>query len=359
MSTKMSVGPLLGVLLLGTLALTPTKTGAASLRDEMIAKAKKEGQLVVAGSNADNFRDKLMGFQKKYPFIKIKAFAANTGDTINRVVAEGKAGKFSIDLPGVSSDGEELLAKENLLAKMEYPHLKDFAAGTQPSHGLYVNVVMAPRVQGVYNTKLVPPNEVPRSWEAMLDPKWTGKTMLSRSSEDFPAQLAYLWRKGGELNWERSFDFFTKLANQKPMIGRGYRGGTKRVAAGEAAIFWFASPGPAAQLHQRGAPVALIAFPKFTATFSSLAVLKGARHPAASWLLIDYLTSPEGQWEYTDVISAKVPVNKKAKVGKLGKWLVDQNATVENSVVLDAQVVFNKEVQKKSETFFFKLLGIR
>jgi len=72
--------------------------------------------------------------------------------------------------------------------------------------------IFEPEGTRVYNTKLVPPNEVPKFWEDMTDPKWTGKTMLSRSSEDLPAQLAFLWGQGRKLNWERSFDFFTKLA---------------------------------------------------------------------------------------------------------------------------------------------------
>lgn len=351
--------PMIGLFLLGFMGLSSGTASGASLRDEMIAKAKKEGQFVIAGSNADNFRDELKGFKKRYPFITIKALTGNTGDTINRVSAEAKAGRLSIDLAATSSDGLELLAKAGILQKMEFPHLKDFTAGTQPRSGIYVQAFLNPRVQGVYNTKLIKPSEAPKSWEDMVDPKWAGKTMLSRSSEDLPAQLAFLWAKDGKLNWERAFDFFTKLEKHKPMIGRGYRGGAKRVAAGEVGIFWFSAVGPPARLASRGAPVALIAFPKFTGTFRSFAVLKGARHPAASWLFIDYLTSPEGQLEYTNVISAKVTINKKAKTGKLGKWLVGQNATVENTVPLDAELVFDKKVQKKSETFFFKLLGIK
>jgi len=360
MSSTISFRPYLVVpLLLGFLGLATEITRGASLRDEMIAKAKKEGSLLVAGSNADNFRDQLKGFRKRYPFIKLRAFNGNTNDTLNRIFIEARAGKLSFDIPAVSSDGEELLAKRNLLQKMDFPHAKDFTPGTQPKHGLYVQAFLNPRIQGVYNTDLISPNDVPKSWDDMTDPKWTGKTMLSRSGEDLPAQLAFLWGKGGKMDWERSFAFFTKLAKQNPMIGRGYRGGTNRVAAGEVSIFWLPAVGPAARLAARGAPVALIAFPKFTGTFRSFGILKGAKHPASAWLFIDYLTSPEGQFEYTEVISAKVNINKKAKTGKLGKWLVEQNATVENTVPLDAEVVFNNKVQKKSETFFFKLLGIK
>jgi iron(III) transport system substrate-binding protein len=332
---------------------------ADSLRDEMIAKAKKEGEFVVAGSSADNLRDDLKGFSKAYPFISMKAFTANTADSVNRISSEAKAGRLSIDVAATSNDGLELLAKAGLLQKMEFPHLKDIPPDTQPKQGLYLQLFLNPRVQGAYNATIVDPKDAPKSWDEMLDPKWTGKTMISRSSEDIPAQLAYLWKKNGDLDWERSFDFFTKLMKQKPVIARGYRGGTNQLAAGEAGIFWFDAVGPPSRLAGKGAPLRLIAFPKFTGTFRSFGVLKGAQHPASSWLFIDYLSSPEGQFEYTNVISGKVPVNKKAKVGKLGKWLVDQNVTVKNTVPLDAEVLFDTALQKKSEHFFFQLLGIK
>ena len=61
----------------------------------------------------------------------------------------------------------------------------------------------------------------------------------------------------------------------------------------------------------------------------------------------------------TEVISSRVPVNKKAKVGKLGEWLVEQGAIVENTVPLDAELVFNNAVQKKSADFFLKAMGIK
>ena len=192
-----------------------------------------------------------------------------------------------------------------------------------------------------------------------MDPKWKGKTMLARFAEEVPAHLAFLWGEKGKLNRERSFDFFTKLEKLKPLIASGFRGGIQRVAAGGVPIFWFAVKGPAFFMADIGAPVGLVAFPKFAGSFRGYGILNGSLHSAAAWLFIDYLSSPEGQGEYTDVISAKVPFNKKAKTGKLAKWLIEQKATVGNTVPLDAEIVFNKDVTKKSETFFFKLLEIK
>ena len=339
------------------------RVSAAPIRDQMIAKAKKEGALVIAGSNANDMRDRLKGFQKAYPFITVKAVTSNTADTINRVVTESQAGRLSIDLTAVDEVGNEVLAARELLQKHDYPHLANFPKGSQPPNGLYVDFVGNPRVQGVYNTEMVPPDQVPKRWEDMLHPRWKGKTMISRSSEEFPARLAWLWRKDGNMDWERSFDFFEKLIkNQKPVIARGYSGGNQRVAAGEVAVFWFSAIGQAVRLAVKGAPVGLIAFPKFPVNYRTAGILKGAAHPAAAWLLIDYLTSPEGQFEYTDVISAKLPLHRKAKPGKLAEWMVAQGATVENGDLADpskASEVFTEEVLKKSEDFYFKQLGIK
>lgn len=355
------------LLVLTSLAALVAFAGSAfamdDMRAKMIEKAKKEGEFVVAGSNAAEFRDRLKGFKKLYPWLKVKAFDANTSATINRVVTEAKAGKLTIDMVGVDESGTESLAQKGLLKGYDYPHMKDFIGNTQPEHGQYVDAFMNPRVQGIYNTELVKAQDVPKNWDDMTSAKYKGLTLLSRSAEEFPSRLAWLWGSTDKLNWEKSFEFFTKMVkNQKPAIGRGYAGGTKRVAAGDVGIFWFPALGTYSKLKSKGAPVEMIAFPKFPMTFRSYAIMKDAPNPAGSWLLIDYLMSPEGQWEYTNVVSAKVVVNKNAKSGKLAKVLVDGGATEKNAALVDpatAAKIYTPAVLKKSEDFFFKLLGIK
>ncbi len=335
---------------------------AASLRDEMIAKAKKERTVVLAGSLAANIKSDIKGFRKRYPFITIKDLEMNTQDTVNRVALEARAGRLTIDWAGISEDGAEALMRRGTLAKYDFPHLKDFVRGSQPPHGLYVSGLVSPRPQGAYNTDLVSPREVPKSWEDMGDPKWKGKTMLSRSSEEIPGRLAWLWRKGGKWDWERSFKLFRKLKAQDPVIGRGYTGGMQRVAAGEVAIFWFTPPTTAARLAFKGAPVSLIAFPKFFSGVRAWMIFKDAPHPASAWLLMDYITSPEGQFEFTDTVAGSLPLNRKAKPGEMARWTIDRDANLGNTELIDfsqVKTIYSDEVQDKSEKFFFKLLGLR
>jgi len=361
--TNFLVLSLFALALIFGIPVSQPDASADSLRDQMIVKAKKERMVVVAGSIAEDIKRDLKGFRKKYPFITIKDLEMNTKDTVNRVSLEARAGRLSIDWAGISEDGSEIFVRRGILAKYEFPHLKDFVRGSQPPHGLYVGGMANPRVQGMYNTELISPKDVPRSWEDMGDPKWKGKTMLSRSSEEIPGRLAWLWRKNGKWDWERAFDLFTKLKAQNPVIGRGYSGGAQRVAAGEVAIFWFCPITVPARLSMtKGAPVSLIAFPRMFGGLRAWSIFKDAPHPASAWLLMDYITSPEGQFEFTDRVGGFIPLNRKAKIGAQAKWSVDRGAKVEDMDLIDLsnlKEIYSNKVQKKSEGFYFKLLGLR
>jgi iron(III) transport system substrate-binding protein len=314
----------------------PAKPTPSQL-EQIIAQAKEEGEVVISGSNAHDYERVLEGFKDKYPFIQLKGMTTNTAKTVNRVMMEAKAGRVSIDVFGTSDDGGFALAKEGVLQKpaLEFPHLRDFVHRTklQPSSGLFVVLSLTPRTQGVYNTDLVPPDEVPTSWEEMADLKWKGQTIVSSSSEELPGRLAYLWRKDGEMDWERSLAFWEKLFQQEPLITTGFSRGGEQVAAGERAVFWFRPPGKAVHAHLAGAPIDMFAFPTFISGFRSVGIIKGAPHPAAAWLLIDYLTSPQGQWEYSDLFVV-LPLNPKTpELSRAVQHMMAAGGGLENSQV--------------------------
>jgi len=336
---------------------------APSLRDQMIEQAKKEGEVVFMGDLATEMKTLLKGFSKKYPFIQFKAIDARSEETINRIAAEGKAGRLSIDVSGMSMEDVEPLLKGNFLAKFESTHLSDFPAKTQPRSGLYVVGQLDPIPHGVYSTKLVQPNEVPKSWEDFVNPKWKGKVIVSRSRNELPAKLAWLLRKGNDLNWDASFDFFRKLKQNDVVLGgSGINTHVSRLAAGEFPLFLFPASGSVLRLQNKGAPVKLIAFPKLFGDYEVWTAFKDSAHPAAGWLLVDYLISPEGQLEYTDAVNAVLPLNKKASAGKLAQTLISQGVTPENSDFMEPEQIlkiFTEDVLKKAQDFYFTTLGYK
>ena len=83
-------------------------SAAPSQLEQIIAKAKEEGEVVISGSNADDYGRVLEGFKEKYPFITIKGMSLNTAKTVNRVMMEVKAGRPTTDVFGTSDDGGSL-----------------------------------------------------------------------------------------------------------------------------------------------------------------------------------------------------------------------------------------------------------
>src|SRR5262245_46314670 len=332
------------------------------IRAQMIEQAQKERTVVVAGSQTLRLDQNLKGFKKRFPFITIKGIEASTTKTIDRVVAETKSGNATADLVHVSEEGAVFLANQGVLAKNEFPHLKDFYPNTQPKGGLYVVAFLTPRIQAIYNTNLVRPADVPNNWDQLVDKKFTGQVLIANIIEDVPLRLAWLWRKDSALDWNRAFDYFGKVSALKPILATSFTDAAQRMAAGEGMLNLFPSLGTTTDLYLKGAPVRALAFPKYFHNYRTWMIPKAAKHPASAWLLIDYMTSPEGQFEYTDVFSSQIPLNKMAKPGKLSEAASNLGVRLEDIDVVSpdrAAEIFTEANAKKTEEFFFRALGIK
>ncbi len=95
----------------------PPTPGEPDPRAAIIEQAKKEGEVVIAGSNADYFMEKAQGFKKKHPFITVKGLSLNTTKVVNRIVTEFSAGRVSVDLVDTAEDRAYMLAQEGALQK--------------------------------------------------------------------------------------------------------------------------------------------------------------------------------------------------------------------------------------------------
>ena len=186
--------------------------------------------------------------------------------------------------------------------------------------------------------------------------------MIANNIEDVPLRLAWLWRKDSELNWNRAFDYFRKLTALKPLIAMSFTDAAQRLAAGEAMLNLFPSLGITTDLYIKGAPVRAIALPKYFHNYRAWMIPKASNHPASAWLLIDYMTSPEGQFEYTDLFSSQILLNRLAKPGKLAETASNLGVRLEDIDIVspeNAASIFTEANLKKTEEFFFKALGIK
>ena len=112
-------------------------------------------------------------FQKKYPFIKMTYWRADSEDILTRVSAEIRANKLVADVIEGTGIGE-LAVRAGLAQPAWSPQLADIPDYMRDPRRLWAPTRMS--YFGIaYNTRLVPAGTAPKTYEDLLDPKWKGK----------------------------------------------------------------------------------------------------------------------------------------------------------------------------------------
>jgi ABC-type Fe3+ transport system substrate-binding protein len=261
----------------------------------LIEGAKREGQVVIYAALIQNqaMRPLADGFGKKYPFIRLTTWRADSEDIVQKAAAEVRANNVVADLVEGTGAGEQAVAA-NIAQPYYAPAAAAFPEIYRNPTGLWVPTRLS--YYGIaYNTKLLPPDRVPKSYADLLDPRLQGK-MAWRigSSTGTPLFLTNLRLAWGE---EKARAYFDKLKDQKIVnFGAGSaRTLVDRVVAGEYAIALNIFAHHPLISKGKGAPVNSQLMEPVASTAATMSVVKGLHHPYAAMLLADYILSKEGQ----------------------------------------------------------------
>jgi iron(III) transport system substrate-binding protein len=205
-----------------------------------------------------------------------------------RVITEARGGRFEVDV--VETDGAqmEILHREKQLAPFHSPFTKDIPAAIIPAHGGYIPTRLTLYVVG-FNTKLVTPQEIPGSYEDLLQPKWAGKVGIESADV---AWFAAVVKSMGEA---KGLAFFRKLAAMKPSVRSGHTLMAELIAAGEIPVAIDMHVQGIARLKDKGAPIEWKPLQPAFGQPSSVGVARRAPHPHAALLFADFILSQEGQ----------------------------------------------------------------
>ena len=267
----------------------------ADREQKLIEGAKKEGQVVIYGALIQNqaMRPLADGFGKKYPFVKITTWRADSEDIVQKAAAEVRANNVVADLIEGTGAGEQAV-EANIALPYYASAVEGFPAAYRSSTGLWAPTRLS-YYSIAYNTKQVGGDKAPKSYEALLDPQWRGK-MAWRigSSTGTPLFITNLRLAWGE---ERARAYFDKLREQKIVnFGAGSaRTLVDRVIAGEYAIALNIFAHHPLISKAKGAPVNSQLMDPVATTAATMSVVKGLHHPYAAMLLADYILSKEGQ----------------------------------------------------------------
>ena len=270
-------------------ALTSSAAYAQSANwNDVVAAAKREGKLLIYnGTNFPIVRKIAVEMQKETG-IAIDVLDGRASEIRERIRVEQSTNRTvaSLSYSGLTTlftqTGEGAFQEHGPLPNAQgvIPELASKGHVLLGSVGMFLLM---------YNTTLVKPEEVPKSWRDLTDPRWQGKIL----SDDFRAAGA------GNVWFEATYNAFgreyhDKIALQKPVFSRNFPESERRVARGEYPIYLPFNMSEYISL--RGLPIkALVPTEGAAYVPFGAAILKDAPHPNAARVYLNFLLSELGQ----------------------------------------------------------------
>jgi iron(III) transport system substrate-binding protein len=255
-------------------------------QERLAALARKEGELSVYHVYP-NLPIILNAFGSKYG-IKVKAWRSGSEGVLQKVTTEARAGRYEVDIVQNNAPENEAAHREKLLQEVRSPFLKDLVSQASPSHkewaGITYDIFVA-----MYNTGKVRKEELPKSYQDLLDTKWKGRLGIEVDDQGWYNTLALAL---GEKQTHKLFSDIVATNGMSVRKGHSLLGNL--VASGEVPLGLTVYSWIPEQLKQKGAPVETLALPPVVAQFSTIAMAKKAPHPYAALLFYDFMLS-EGQ----------------------------------------------------------------
>jgi len=289
------LGYMIALVYLATASTVP----AQSKLESVIKATQQEGALTVNAPSSLSAPERVqfvLTFLKKYG-LKIDVQIDPSGGSMVRKIAK-VAQEIAVGQPPtwdvliMTDYHHSILFKENLSQQFDWSG----TFGIDKKYVAYKNhsIVFATSFAlPAYNSELVRKEEVPKSWDDVVSPKWKGKIGINNATHHW-ARLAQVW---GE---KRGVAFMKQLKALDPKLGSNAEIFTK-LQLGEILVAATLTDSYLDQARKSGAPIKFAEINPIIAPQYMSGTLKGARHPNAASLFSAFLLSKEGQaiWEKT------------------------------------------------------------
>lgn len=232
------------------------------------------------------------GFNKKYPKITFEYYFAGTGKVVTKINTEKQAGQVAADVLWVGDPSDYINFKEQgILEKYESKEAATIDKAFMDAEGYYCGARLVVVGFG-YNTNLVKPEEAPKKWEDLLDPKWKDQIIMTDPGSSGTSKYA-----AGALmaNSKYGLDYFTKLKANGALLESGTTATHNKLAAGAYKV-GICLDYVTLNLAKEGSTIAF-AYPEsdLISITSPIAIVKNSANQENGKLLYDFILSKEGQ----------------------------------------------------------------
>jgi iron(III) transport system substrate-binding protein len=255
--------------------------------------AKKEAKVVVYGSVPPQSMEGLhQAFKKKYG-VEVEYWRGSSTQVSERALTEWRAGKPAFDIAEGNRGVQLIMKDEGLFQKFIPPASQKFPDRFKEKDALITPWRVLP-ISMLYNTELVKSADLPKTFDDLLNPKWTGKISIpDPTRHTTTAQFLWNLRKFKGDKW---LDYVKALAKQKPVLVESLAPVTTTIIKGEALV----GITYIKYIKQYKGPVDYIPMDQYLTDPNYLSLSAKAMHPNAAKLYIDFACSAEGQKEIAE-----------------------------------------------------------
>ena len=231
------------------------------------------------------------GFMKKYPNIKMEYYFAGTSKVITKIATEAQSGQVDADIIWVGDPADYAsFKKENILQVYESPEATTIDPAYIDSEGYYTGARLM-NMGIAYNTNTVTEEEAPKSWNDLLDPKWSDQIVMTDPGSSGTSKY---WRNALMTHEKYGAEYMQKLKDNGTYLESGTTATSNQLAASAYKI-GVSLDYVTANLANEGSPLGFL-YPEDTvAIFSPLGLVADCANEVNGKLLYDFILSKEGQ----------------------------------------------------------------
>ncbi|MBD8555012.1 extracellular solute-binding protein [Rhizobium sp. CFBP 8762] len=298
MITKRSLVKAMGTLTLAVALMTPAFARADTLPErfaDLYEHAKKEGQVVFYTSYRQETSTAVLEFWRNtFPDVRLNIVQKQTLDLIPTIEAEKAAGRTNPDVTFISQ--RFILNTWRDKGWLTAYKVRDFEkiSGNFREDSGYFTAVAASLLSAAYNPKVFPdPSVLPKKITDFLDPKWKGRIVFS---DPRTAASQLTWFQTLLAHKIIDWDTIKGLGQQDFLFTRGNAESVRLLVAGERDLSPLISSQNVITARERGQSIqSYILDEGVVANENYLAIFENGPNPAAAKLLLEVLSSAEGQ----------------------------------------------------------------
>jgi iron(III) transport system substrate-binding protein len=273
------------------------------LETQLVEGAKKEKKLVFYTTmDLPQCIEVVRDFAQKYPFLDLELHPLEAETMVKRIQNEARDGVSTWDVLLGGGGLFQPLLEANLVVPYHSPQREAVSEALNDSAGFWSGYYINPYVLG-YNTTVVKEEEIPKSYDALLESRWRGNRIaIDSTAHGLLRGLAAAWSE------EKAVAYLKRLAEQQPVMARASIMAVDSLHTGNVAMVIARAPVIQGYKKKLQSPIDWVSLEPTVAQIDVVMLSAQSPHPNAARLFVDFALSKEGQGALASI--QQIPVRR-------------------------------------------------